>query len=281
MGAKSLALAQALLLATSMAAAAPAGSDLDAQAREALRTGQYQRTLALTREIAQADPLSAQNWYHMAVAAQKESDLTLAARALQTAERLDPVAFAPGDERVKSLKALIDASSSASAPAASANAPAASPAPAPAAARLDSMVPHWILYGISMAVLILAALGVMVRSLAHATREYRRARQVEVATMPLDDLIALCRDNLALLRQRLDYHGHNDTELAALLTRLQPAFARECGRSRLQLEDLKDGRPMADVTHELGTRIPMLGAFGPEQVHKDAVAQALQKQRRA
>lgn len=316
MGFKALALAQVLLLASSISVAAPSLSELDAQAREALRTGQYQQTLAVTREITQVDPSSALNWYRMAIAAEKQRNFTLAAKALQAAEKLDPsLAFASSAERVQTLRALIEAGVSSQAQAGvAADATAASPLarePAAAAPRTTPADPAgvsqrepapgsapgsagaqgrdasvdglqaWYFQFTSVGLMLLASLAVLVRALMHATRRFIHARNVDVATMPLDDLIAHCRDNLALLQQRLDYHGHKDTELAALLTRLQPAFARECGRSRLLLERLKTDQPLADVKQELATRIPVLGASSAEQVHKDAVQLALQKQRRA
>lgn len=296
----------ALLLTAAGLGAAPAVSELDAQAREALRSGQYRQAIALTREITRVEPLSTLNWYRLAIAAERERDYALAARALHTAERLDPsLSFASSPERVQSLRAAITAGGGSyaapepakaigadeaplsPAPAASSVPGAVEPVPVALAAQAPSAVPAvapvgepaWHGTFVAYSLVVLASLVALVAALRRAARQLIRARKVDVATMPLDDLLVHCRDQLALLQQRLDYHGHQDTEIATVLGRLQPAFARECGRSRLSLENFKDDRPLADVKEPLPARIPVLGSSSAEQVHKDAVMQALQHRR--
>jgi len=307
--------ARAALVVLSLAAslgATAAPSDLDAQAREALRNGQFRHTIDLTSEITRTDPLSTLNWYRLAIAADKERDFALAARALYTAERLDPsLSFASSPERVQALKSSIAAGGGvfvAPAPGKATGADEAAPTRAPeraeafapenkvlaAIAALErevrarpqpdasvglgvfGMESSWVVGFIALALCVLTALLV---ALQRAAARLIRLRKVNVATMPLDDLIVHCRDELALLQQRLDYHGHQDTEIAAMLGRLQPAFARECGKSRIALEPLKDDRPLADVKAQLPARVPALGNLSAAQVHKDAVQQALQQAR--
>ena len=293
-------------------------ADLDAQARDALKNAQYRQAISLTREITRVDPQSTLNWYRMAIAAEKERDYALAARALQTAERLDPsLSFASSPERVALLKANITAGGGIipaqvlaradgaeddalqanpakpaggnpqNAPVADKGAGGAPAAPAPegvaaAGLALPAAVapaePGWTAALVGYSLLLVGVLVALLLAIKKAASSLARRRTVNVATMPLDDFIVHCRDELALLQQRLEYHGHQDTEIAVVLQRLQPAFARECGRSRISLEHFKDDRPLADVKQQLPTRIPVLGPTSAAQVHMDAVQQALQQQ---
>lgn len=306
--------AGAALAAAALTANAADVADHEA-ARVALRDRQYTQVVQITGEIARSEPNSALNWYRMAIAAFRTGNVQLAADALSRAERADPsLGFASSPQRVAKLRSDIQQLQPAAAPgigmaAGTAAAdeeidPGATTAIAAVGQQLtklqdtmerqlkalDSKVgtvatrqeaavrasnferAAWV---VGFLLVVLGAAFGIALIFERAARARRQSDLRNISKLPLQDVICVTRDIHALLMQRLQLHGHENSDLFVQMSRLVPALERESGRSRVSLSDLTRGEPLSDVAHPMQARAKVIGKSDPSEVHQAALSRAL------
>lgn len=296
-----LALALAMMVAGCAGVASAQVVDRNEAARQALRDGQYARAVVLTQQIAASEPESAMNWYRLAIAAVRTGQASLASDALANATRLDPeLKFASSRERVEKLHSEIRGLQ-----AAAASASAAAPAvvdPDPAAVgtalgqQLGGLQQHldkrfegvsseiaamrakqeaaaqgsaaertaWV---VGFVVAVLVAAGMVALILDRAARARRENDLRDLAALPLPQLIAAARDTSSLLLERLQMHGHTQSDLYVQIGRAMPALEREAGRAQTRLSQVTSGQALAGVAHEMLPAAKILGRTSGEDVH--------------
>lgn len=132
----------------------------------------------------------------------------------------------------------------------------------------------WII-GFLVAIVMCAALIALY--MERAARARRQAELRSWAQLPLQQLVALTRDTNALLMQRLERHGHKDTDLFTQLLRSQPALERESGRSPVSIAALTGGKLLADVNHPLQGKAKVLGHSDPGELHRSVAARMVRQ----
>lgn len=111
--------------------------------------------------------------------------------------------------------------------------------------------------------------------LERAARIRRENDLRKLAELPLQQLITVARDANALLLQRLERHGHRETDLYTQLARAHPSLERESGRSRVSMTEWTDGKVLADVPHTMQQKSKVLGRSDPAELHREAARRAL------
>ena len=130
----------------------------------------------------------------------------------------------------------------------------------------------WIV-GVLLAILVGA--GGFTLILDRAAKARRENDLRKLAELPLQQLIAATRDANALLLQRLERHGHRETDLYTQVARTQPSLERESGRSGVSVSKLTEGKALADVAHPMQAKSKVLGRSDAADVHREATRRAL------
>lgn len=130
-----------------------------------------------------------------------------------------------------------------------------------------------------MLLAVLACAGLIAVFMERAAKARREGDLRNLAQLPLPDLIAATRDVAALLAQRLERHGHKETEVFVQLSRCLPSLERETGRARVPLDALTDGAVLADTAQALQPRAKVLGHSDPGELHRQVAARAVESAR--
>jgi hypothetical protein len=132
----------------------------------------------------------------------------------------------------------------------------------------------WIV-GFLMA--IVASAAMIAVYLERSVRARREAQIRNLAQLPLLQLVATTRDANAILLQRLEQHGHKDTDLYAQLVRSQPALERESGKSRVAISPFTNDKLLVDTNRPLQPKAKVLGHSDPGELHRSVAARVLQQ----
>ncbi|MEJ8837699.1 hypothetical protein [Ramlibacter sp. AN1133] len=130
----------------------------------------------------------------------------------------------------------------------------------------------WIC-GVLMAVL--ACGGLLALLMERAAKARRQSDLRDLARLPLEELMVATRDAAAILGQRLERHGHKDTELYVQLGRLMQPLERETGRARVDVATMVDGVLLVDAPNPLAEASKVLGRSNPQDLHKQVAQRAL------
>lgn len=134
----------------------------------------------------------------------------------------------------------------------------------------------WI---VSFLLLCLATGAFLAFLVARSVRRRAEANLTDLATLPLHKLIMLTRDTNAALLQRLQLHGHQNTDVFMTVQRSLPALERESGRSIVRVKDYSKDVALVDDTRELTPKSVVLGRGDARTIHQHALEGALAQAR--
>lgn len=281
------------------AMASAANLTADDMAREALKNQDFVHASQYAKQAIAEDGRSALNWYRLSLASFRLGDRRAAADAIRQAKTIDPtLSFASTPSRVEKLEQSIAQMGGILPPDLSTDAAAGDDAIRQELAVMSKAITQASKevadlrqetsktaakntvepLHLAMYLALMLASGLMLGFVGDKVIiAYRNWKQKDRSARPLKEVVEELRDDTARLVQRLEIHGHQNTELHSVASKLLPALEREAGRTAVNVRKQTTGVALEDIAVPLQERAPVLGTTSPRDLHKSVTARIVER----